>query len=124
MEQKINNALYTSDTSNESISSRLKELNDQNWNQRISTELAKNEGIVLSNKHLDVILYLRSYYLEFGLPRFARTTAKALNRHFTTQGGSKYLHSLFNDGPVTQGSRLANIPVPDNASEIAFGTSF
>jgi tRNA 2-thiouridine synthesizing protein E len=124
MEQKINNALYTSDTSNESISIRLKELNDQNWNQRISTELAKNEGIVLSNKHLDVILYLRSYYLEFGLPRFARTTAKALNRHFAIQGGSKYLHSLFNDGPVTQGSRLANIPVPDSASDIAFGTSF
>ena len=124
MKQKINNALYTSDVSNESISIRLKELNDQNWSQRISTELAKNEGIVLSNKHLDVILYLRSYYLEFGLPRFGRTTAKALNRHFATQGGSKYLHGLFNDGPVTQGSRLANIPVPDNASDIAFGTSY
>ncbi|MEJ2212790.1 MAG: TusE/DsrC/DsvC family sulfur relay protein [Gammaproteobacteria bacterium] len=124
MEHKINNALYTSDTSNESISIRLKELNDQNWNQRISTELAKNEGIVLSNKHLDVILYLRSYYLEFGLPRFARTTAKALNHHFANQGGSKYLHGLFNDGPVTQGSRLANITVPDNASDIAFGTSY
>jgi tRNA 2-thiouridine synthesizing protein E len=124
MKQKINNALYTSDASNESISIRLKELNGQNWSQRISTELAKNEGIVLSNKHLDVILYLRSYYLEFGLPRSARTTAKALNLHFATQGGSKYLHGLFNDGPVTQGSRLANIPVPDNAIDASFGTNY
>lgn len=124
MKQKINNALYTSDVSNESISIRLKELNDQNRSQRISTELAKNEGIVLSNKHLNVILYLRSYYLEFGLPRFGRTTPKALNRHFATQGGSKYLHSLFNDGLVTQGSRLANIPVPDNASDASFGTNY
>ena len=124
MEQKIINALYTSGTSSESISIRLKELNDQNWSQRISTELAKNEGIVLSKKHLDVILFLRSYYLEFGLPRFARTTAKALNRHFATQGGSKYLHGLFNDGPVTQGSRLANIPIPNNASDTSFGTNY
>ena len=124
MTQKINNALYTSGTSNECVSIRLAELNDQDWNQKQSTELAKNEGIILNNGHWDVILYLRSYYLEFGLPRFARTTARALNRHFAAQGGSKYLHGLFNDGPVTQGSRLANLPVPDNAFDTSFGTNY
>lgn len=112
------------DTSNESISTRLKELNEQNWSQKVSVELAKNEGIDLNDRHMEVILYLRSYYLEFGLPRFARTTAIALNRHFAEQGGSKYLHDLFNDGPVTQGSRLANIPVPDNATDASFGTNY
>ena len=124
MKQHINNALYTSDSSDESISTRLKELNEQNWSQKLSLELAKNEGVVLSNKHLEVILFLRSYYLEFGLPRFARTTAKALNRHFADQGGSKYLRGLFNAGPVSQGSRLANLTVPDNAFDTSFGTHY
>lgn len=124
MTQKIKNASCTSGTSIECISIRLTELNDQDWSQRRSTELAKNEGVVLNDGHWDVILFLRSYYLEFGLPTFARTTAMALNRHFAIQGGSEYLHGLFNDGPVTQGSRLANIPIPDNTFDTSFGTNY
>ena len=124
MKQHIKKPMYTSDMFYESISTRLKELNEQNWNQKVSVELAKNEGIALSDKHIEVILYLRSYYIEFGHPMFARTTAEALNRHFEDQGGSKYLYDLFSDGPVTQGSRLACIPVPDNACDTSFGTRY
>jgi tRNA 2-thiouridine synthesizing protein E len=52
---------------------------------------------------------MRNYYLEHGLPRFARTTARALNKQSTAHGGNKYLHELFVGGPDTQGSRLANL---------------
>jgi tRNA 2-thiouridine synthesizing protein E len=71
-----------------------------------------------------VISYLREQYLEHGLPRFARTTARALNKQFAAQGGNKYLYNLFPGGPVTQGSRLANLRIPANATDISFGTSY
>jgi len=103
---------------------RLAELIDQNWNRNKSIDLANSEGINLTDEHWDVIVYLRKQYLKHGLPRYARTTARALNRRFAARGGKKYLYSLFAGGPVTQGSRLANLRTPANATDVSFGTSY
>ncbi len=67
---------------------------------------------------------MRKYYLEHGLPINARTTARAMNSAFFHQGGSRYLHQLFSEGPVTQGSRLANLRTPAYATDNSFGTAY
>lgn len=103
---------------------RLAELIDQGWNRSRSADLANSEGIFLTDQHWAVLKYLRRFYLEHGLPRCARTTARALNRQFAAQGGSRYLYRLFTGGPVTQGSRIANLRAPANATDISFGTSY
>lgn len=103
---------------------RLIELADQHWNRGKSLALATNEGVDLSDAHWAVIVFLRRYYLVHGLPITARTTAQALNENFSGQGGSKYLHGLFRGGPVTQGSRLANLRTPAYAIDPSFGTSY
>lgn len=54
----------------------------------------------------------------------SETTARALNKHFSVQGGNRYLCHLFTGGPVTQGSRLANVRIPANATDVSFGTSY
>jgi tRNA 2-thiouridine synthesizing protein E len=113
-----------SETYSQYASIRQAELIGQNWNRARSATLATNEGFELTDQHRQVISYLREQYLEHGLPRFARTTARALNKQFAAQGGSKYLHNLFPGGPVTQGSRLANLRTPANATDISFGTSY
>ncbi|MDH3561232.1 MAG: TusE/DsrC/DsvC family sulfur relay protein [Gammaproteobacteria bacterium] len=123
MTQFTQNAQDT-ETSSQYAGIRLAELIDQNWSRNKSIDLANNEGISLTDAHWDVIVYLRKQYLNYGLPRFARTTARALNRQFTAQGGSKYLYSLFGGGPVTQGSRLASLRTPANATDVSFGTSY
>jgi tRNA 2-thiouridine synthesizing protein E len=123
MTQFINNA-QDSETSSQYADIRLAELSDQRWNRNKSAKLAINEGISLNDEHWAVIVYLRNYYLEYGLPRFARTTARALNQQFAAQGGNKYLHNLFAGGPVTQGSRFANLRTPANATDVSFGTSY
>jgi len=123
MTQFINNA-QDSETFSLYAGIRQAELNDQDWNRNKSIHLAKSEGIDLTDKHWDVIVYLRKQYLEHGLPRFARTTARALNRAFSAQGGNRYLYRLFAGGPVTQGSRLANLRTPANATDESFGTSY
>lgn len=123
MNQFTQNA-QDSETSSKYAGIRLAEFIDQNWNRNKSEKLAICEGIRLTDQHWDVIDYLRKLYLKQGLPRFARTTARALNRQFAAQGGSKYLYRLFAGGPVTQGSRLANLRTPANATDVSFGTSY
>jgi len=113
-----------SEKSSQYASIRQAELSDQSWNRERSANLATSEGFELTDQHWHVISYLREQYLEHGLPRFARTTARALNKQFAAQGGNKYLHDLFPGGPVTQGSRLANLRTPANATDISFGTSY
>lgn len=113
-----------SEISSQYASIRQAELIDQNWNRARSANLATSEGFELTDQHWHVISYLREQYLEHGLPRFARTTARALNKQYAAQGGNKYLHNLFPGGPVTQGSRLANLRTPANATDISFGTSY
>ena len=123
MTQFIQNAQDT-ETSSQYAGIRLAELIDQNWNRLKSIDLAYQEGLDLTDEHWEVIVYLRRQYLRDGLPRFARTTARALNRQFAAQGGSKYLYSLFAGGPVTQGCRLANLRKPACATDISFGTNY
>ena len=123
MTQYIVNA-QDCESASQHASIRRAELNEQHWSRKKSKDLAASEGISLNDEHWAVIRYLRSYYLKHGLPRLARTTAKALNHQFTLQGGSKYLPRLFACGPVTQGSRLANLRTPANATDTSFGTSY
>ncbi len=113
-----------SETSGLQPNVRRTELAEQRWDRSKSVALAKNEGIDLNDEHWAVIVFLREYYLNHGLPIHARTTASALNEEFSDQGGNKYLHLLFTDGPVVQGSRLANLPTPAYASDVSFGSSY
>lgn len=123
MSQFTTNALE-SETASLHHSVRRAELSDKRWNRVKSSVLAKKEGITLSDEQWDVIVYLRNCYLRQGLPRFARTTARDLINHYTTKGGNKYLRRLFPAGPVSQGSRLANIRTPANATDRAYGFSY
>lgn len=103
---------------------RRTELHEQDWSREKSTALAASEGIALNDDHWDVIMYLRRQYLEQGSPRHARRLARDMARHFSADGGSRHLHQLFTGGPVTQGSRLANLRAPANATDLSFGTNF
>lgn len=111
-------------TSSQYASIHRAELGDQGWNRERSANLATNKDFELTDQHWYVISYLREQYLEHGLPRFARTTARALNKQFAAQRGNKYLYNLCPGGPVTQGSRLANLRIPTNATDVSFGTNY
>ena len=115
---------YTTETSSQYIDLRQTELDNQHWNREKSRLLAKTEGIFLNNDHWSVITYLRTRYVDKGLPQHARHLANELRSRYTPLGGSKYLRHLFPGGPVTQGSRLANLRTPANATDRAFGHSY
>ena len=85
-------------------------------------EMAEKEGISLSNEHLGVIECLRDYYLEFGEAEKGRDIEDMLDEVFDGHGGRKYLWKLFPGGPVTQGMRIAGLPVPPHTGDKGFGT--
>ena len=85
-------------------------------------EMAGKEGINLTNEHLGVIECLRDYFLEFGEAKKGRDIEEMLDEVFEGHGGRKYLWNLFPSGPVTQGMRIAGLPVPPHTGDKGFGT--
>jgi len=85
-------------------------------------EMAGKEGIELSDEHLGVVEALRDYYLELGEAENGRDLEEMLDEIFDGHGGRKYLWRLFPGGPVTQGMRLAGLPLPPHTGDKGFGT--
>jgi tRNA 2-thiouridine synthesizing protein E len=85
-------------------------------------DMASRDGIRLTDEHLGVIECLRDYYLEFGEAKKGRDLEEMLDDIFAGHGGRKYLWHLFPNGPVTQGMRLAGLPVPPHTGDKGFGT--
>lgn len=85
-------------------------------------DMASKEGIELTDEHLGVIECLRDYYLELGEAENGRDLEEMLDEIFDGHGGRKYLWTLFPGGPVSQGMRIAGLPVPPHSGDKGFGT--
>lgn len=98
-------------------------LNDlDTWNEDMARNQAKQEGIDLTDSHMDVICYLRDHFAECGPDANARSLLKAMEETYMDQGGRKFLYKLFPRGPVTQGCRLAGLPTPPGNADPSFGS--
>ena len=84
--------------------------------------MAAKEDIELTDEHLGVIECLRDFYLEVGEAKHGRELEEMLDEVFSSHGGRKFLWRLFPGGPVTQGSKLAGLPIPPHTGDKGFGT--
>jgi tRNA 2-thiouridine synthesizing protein E len=81
------------------------------WSEAFAAALAREEGLVLTDKHWQVIRFLREYFHEHGVQAQVRVMVK----HFAqvwgpAQGNNHSLHDLFPiGGPQKQGNRLAGL---------------
>ncbi len=91
------------------------------WSETIAESLAKHENIKLSSEHWDVIHFLRNYFKLCGSVQNARVLTKVLDKQYVNEGGIKKLYTLFPNGPVTQASKIAGLPVPTASSDPSFG---
>ena len=94
----------------------------EEWSEDIANALASQEGMELTPAHMEVLKFLRKYYVENGTPEHARKLTVALERQFERQGGLKYLYQLFPNGPVNEGCRIAGIPGPGDSVDRSFGS--
>jgi len=81
------------------------------WNEEVCQEIAKVEGIELSDRHMDVINYLRDEYINNG---GNQPMERAITKHMSGVWGEKLkgkdLYELFPRAPSKQGLKLAGLP--------------
>ncbi len=109
------------DVDSQQRSRREKQL--RGWNEAQAHEIASEEGIELTDEHMQVVHTLRDYYRKNGPVEHGRELGDMLEKEFETKGGRKYLRRLFSDGPVTQGMKISGLPVPPNSEDDGFGTA-
>lgn len=87
----------------------LVDLND--WNEEVCTILAKEEGIEVTEKHMDVIAFLRDEYINNG---GNQPMERAITKHMSQVWGEKLkgkdLYTLFPGAPSKQGLKVAGLP--------------
>lgn len=89
----------------------LQELSD--WSVDVATEMAKSDGIVLTDNHWEVINFLRRYYHEYKIAPAIRILTKAMAEKLGREkGNTRYLYKLFPEGPAKQACRYAGLPKP------------
>ncbi len=92
------------------------------WSPLIAQRQAKAEGLFLTDEHWEIIIYLRERYRKQGEAHSAREVLKELEKKFGEGHGRRALYELFPGGPVSQGCRMAGVPLPPYSSDPSFGS--
>jgi tRNA 2-thiouridine synthesizing protein E len=81
------------------------------WNEDVAVTLAGIEGITLSDKHWDVINYLRDEYHNNAQNQpMERVVLKEMAKKWGSKPTSKDLYTLFPLAPTKQGTKIAGLP--------------
>lgn len=81
------------------------------WDEDVAKALAAVDGIELTEKHFDVLNFLRAQYIdENGEQPMERAINKGMSDIWGTKVTSKELYDLFPGAPSKQGNRIAGLP--------------
>ena len=87
--------------------------NVQDWQPELMPLLAQEEEINLTDDHIEVVLFVREFYMEFNTSPAIRMLVKAMSKKYGEEkGNSRYLYRLFPKGPAKQATKLAGLPKP------------
>lgn len=93
----------------------------QQWDRQVAESLAREEGIDLDDRAWEVAQFLRRYYQDLGGIEYSRDLSAMLEQRYKSQGGLRYLYTLFPGGPISQGCKIAGIPIPKDSADPSFG---
>ncbi len=86
-------------------------VNQEDWSEELATAMAAAENIELTDKHWDLLNYLRS---EFFDNRETQPNTRAIVKAMSEEWGEKIsqgdLYKLFPLDPSKQGGRIAGLP--------------
>lgn len=96
---------------------RLKNLAD--WNKNVAEWLARKDGITLTEAHWEIILIMREYYQTYNISPILKLLKREIQEKLDAQKAENvYLEALFPSGVLTQGTKIAGLPVPILDAEI------
>lgn len=91
----------------------LENLDD--WQPDVAEQIARQEGLELTEAHWEIIRLLRQFYQEFELSPAMRPLVKYIGMHLDKdKAKSIYLMQLFGESPAKLASKLAGLPKPTN----------
>jgi len=81
------------------------------WSDDFVIALAESENLELTNEHLEVVKFLRAYYVKHRVQCEVRKIVKHFKSEWDAEKAtSTYLHRIFpRGGPQKQGNRLAGL---------------
>jgi tRNA 2-thiouridine synthesizing protein E len=94
------------------------------WTRDEALEIARKEGLELTEDHWETVRALQSYYAhhEDDAVINVRDLHDALDECFHLKGGLKYLYGIFPGGPIAQSCRIAGLKAPFLATDRSFGS--
>lgn len=86
-------------------------LNHADWNEDIAKEIAAGEGVELTDKHWDVLNYLRDQYINNNNNQpNDRNIMKDMGKTWGEKLSSKDMYTLFPGQPSKQAGKIAGLP--------------
>ena len=86
-------------------------VNPLDWNEDVARAIAGAEGIELTDKHWDIINYLRDEYLNNNQNQpMERQLLKDIGKRWGSKPTSKDVYKLFPLAPTKQGTKVAGLP--------------
>jgi tRNA 2-thiouridine synthesizing protein E len=86
-------------------------VNQEDWSKELAEHMAKLEGITLTQKHWDLIDFLRDEFINnSGNQPNTRNIVKAMSDKWGTDVIQKDVYDLFPKDPSKQGGRIAGLP--------------
>lgn len=94
------------------------------WTREDAIRIAQQENLKLTPDHWETVRALQQYYAHHEDDAIInlRELHDALDEHFHTKGGLRYLYALFPGGPIAQSCRLAGLKAPAIAADRSFGS--
>lgn len=88
----------------------------RDWTEDVAATIAAEDGMALTEKHWEIIEFLRSFYKEHEIsPPSNRLFVKAVKEALgEDRGNSIYLMQLFPGTPAKTACRIAGLPRPTN----------
>jgi len=88
------------------------------WSREVAQALAWRDELWLTEMHWLVIDAMRDYFLEFNVCPTLKLLKRSLKeRPAGWQFDGAVLDTLFPEGLMTQGTKIAGLPLPGNVSE-------
>ena len=85
--------------------------NHTEWNEEVAKVIAAAEGIELTDKHWDIMNYLRDEYINANENQpNERTIMKEMGKKWGAKISSKDTYELFPNMPSKQGAKVAGLP--------------
>lgn len=91
------------------------------WSETTALELAKAEGITMTEEHWQIVRFLRNHYRDNGPLCTATEIIHDMEDRFGLED-RRHLYQLFPGGPLVQGSRIAGLPAPAYGVDPHFGS--